>query len=72
MMDLDEYRSAARQIAEYKRRGKKYRSSGWNIMKARVAIDRFNHGTVISWMSNYDALFFYCCHFYSLKLLSKN
>ena len=34
MMDLEEYRSAARQIAEYakrsaKRRGKKYRSSGW-------------------------------------------
>jgi hypothetical protein len=33
-MDLDEYRSAARQIAEYakksaKKRGKKYRSSGW-------------------------------------------
>ena len=33
-MDLEEYRSAARQIAEYakrsaKRRGKKYRSSGW-------------------------------------------
>jgi hypothetical protein len=34
MMDLDEYHSAARQIAEYakrsaKKRGKKYRSSGW-------------------------------------------
>ena len=39
MMDLDEYRSAAQQIAEYakrsaKRRGKKYRSSGWKYYES--------------------------------------
>ena len=38
-MDLEEYRSAARQIAEYakrsaKRRGKKYRSSGWKYYES--------------------------------------
>jgi hypothetical protein len=59
MMDLDEYRSAARQIAEYakrsaKRRGKKYRSSGWKYYLGDYRGAKYGKPLVETRYSYYD------------------